>query len=56
MAGSSSIAQGVGMRMPGVGAGRGSRLEAVGRRMPVEALDSKLLVAAELDTEPACNR
>ncbi len=38
------------------GAGRGSSLEAVGRRMPAEALDSKLRVAAGLDIEQACSR
>ncbi len=44
------------MRMPRVGAGRRSSLEAVGRRMPAGALDSKLLVAAEPDIEPARSR
>ncbi len=51
-----SIAQAVGMSMSPVGAGRRSSLEAAGTRTTREGLDSKLLVAAELDTGLARNR
>ncbi len=56
MAGSSSIAQVVGTSTLLAGVGRGSSLEAAGTHTLAEAPDSKPLVAAELDTEPACNR
>ncbi len=56
MAGSSSIAQVVGTSRLLAGAGTGSSLEGAGMRTLAEVLDSKLLVAVELDTELACNR
>lgn len=56
MAGSNSIAQVACTRTLLVGAGRDSLLEPAGTRTPAGGLDSKLLVAAELGTELACNR